>query len=71
MISTKCQHCFLKFKNSKEYEKHLNLESGNCLKQPIDCVFKSIGCHQNELNRENISTHVFECHQYHLKLMHG
>ena len=70
-ISIKCQHCSLKFRNSKEYEKHLDAVSGNCFKQPLDCVFKTIGCHQNGLNHENISTHVYECHQYHLNLIHG
>jgi hypothetical protein len=44
MFQTQCQYCNIQLNTRDDYEKHLSKESGDCLKQPIDCIYKSIGC---------------------------
>jgi hypothetical protein len=44
ILISKCQYCNIELNTRDDYEKHLNKETGDCPKQPIDCIYKSIGC---------------------------
>jgi hypothetical protein len=44
VLQSKCQYCNIELNTRDDYEKHLNKEKGDCLMQPIDCIYKSIGC---------------------------
>jgi hypothetical protein len=39
-----CTYCGKKYDKNIDLSKHLDLFDGDCVKQPIDCVYKSIGC---------------------------
>lgn len=71
----KCDYCQNEFKSKEAYEKHLNLETGDCLQQPIQCVFHMIGCSNDSnsnsvLTRTNLSSHLETKVSDHLKLVY-
>ena len=42
----KCQFCKKTFINEPDLNLHMDVTLGNCPKQPVECIFKSIGCNQ-------------------------
>jgi len=46
----KCQYCRLDFAKESDLAAHVDITNGTCPKQPIDCIFKAIGCNINELS---------------------
>jgi hypothetical protein len=50
-IQTKiCEYCNLTLRSKEDLELHLHKTNGNCPKQPVDCIFKSIGCNRDDNN---------------------
>jgi hypothetical protein len=75
----KCDFCGLEFGDKKqEYDQHLDKENGNCLKQPVECQFKTIGCNVSEcmaeasnscLTRGSMHEHLTNYLSFHLILL--
>ena len=43
-VEQTCPHCSLSLKSQQELDTHLDLDNGTCPKQPLDCMYKPIGC---------------------------
>jgi hypothetical protein len=42
----KCTYCNLTFENQAKLNHHIDLKEGNCMKQPIKCLYHKIGCNE-------------------------
>ena len=52
----KCEYCNMTLLSKDDLERHLDKINGDCPKQPIECIFKTIGCNKTLdviLNNEN------------------
>ena len=39
-----CEYCNSKLLSKEDLDRHLDRLNGSCPKQPVECIFKSIGC---------------------------
>jgi hypothetical protein len=46
----RCQFCEVDFAKESDLASHLNITNGTCPKQPVECIFKAIGCNVSEFN---------------------
>lgn len=46
----KCQFCDVDFAKESDLASHLNQTSGTCPKQPVECIFKTIGCNISDFS---------------------
>ena len=42
--SRNCEYCNSKLLSKEDLDRHLDKLNGSCPKQPVECIFKSIGC---------------------------
>ena len=46
-----CEYCSEVFPSEKDKSFHLDKVNGNCPMQPVECIFKAIGCNRSDSNR--------------------
>ncbi|RNA39494.1 TNF receptor-associated factor 2 isoform X2 [Brachionus plicatilis] len=69
-MENKCSNCLLKFENRQELEMHLDLKTGNCAKQLIECDFKKVCPFKTPLLRQDYQEHLNAYQHEHLKLVY-